>query len=173
MTTPLISNLASFKRTIEYEKARVKGQATKRYQKFVTAILTDLAKNTPQWSGDLAASWEVVIGAGGEASPHYDTPFKQRPHQRPAPFFRGDMPAVKYTLMVNKFAIDTLKWNNKVSVVNNNPTLHQIQKHAPTGDGWLRPRNFISGDILATAFVAHKWGTTRGYGDLNLNPPTS
>lgn len=172
MSTPMVANLASFKRTIENLKEGVKGTATTRYKKFVTAILTDLAKNTPQWSGDLAASWEVVVGAGGEASTHHDTPFKQRPQQYPAPFFRGDMPAVKYALMVNSFAIDTIKWNNKVKIVNTNSTLRAIKAKSSTGDGWLRPRNYISGDIMAVNFVAHKWNTKRGYGDLNLNPPT-
>jgi hypothetical protein len=162
MAIGYVNNLASFSRTIVREKARVKGTATAVYQKFVKDILTDLAKNTPQWSGDLAASWEVVVSANGVPS-GYTSPFKSFPPAYPAPHEKGDMEAVKYAISNNKQTIDAIRWNNIVSVVNMNPTIKLI------GDGSkLRPGNYIPGDIMAVNFVAHKWSHKRGYRDLNL-----
>lgn len=171
-----VNNLASFKRTIAYEKARVRGEATKVYKGFVKAMLTDLAKNTPQWSGDLAASWEVVVGAGGQPTAYHQTPFKSNPIEYPAPYFKGSMEAVKYALYVNSFAIDTLTWNNIVSIVNVNPTVKAIGNGVENTNRALpgkkrtslRPGNYIPGDIMAVNFVAHKWAHRRGHGDLNL-----
>ena len=65
MATSMISNLGSFKKTLAYHKRRIKETATQRVQRFTKDVLIDLAKNTPQWSGDLAASWQVVVGEGG------------------------------------------------------------------------------------------------------------
>ena len=161
-STAFVGNLASFQRTIAREKAKVKGTATAVYQKFVKDILTDLAKNTPQWSGDLAASWEVVVSAKGLPS-GYTSPFKDFPYAYPAPHAKGDMEAVKYAIKNNKQTIDAILWNNIVSVVNMNPTVKAI------GDGSkLRPDNYIPGDIMAVNFVAHKYAHKRYHRDLNL-----
>lgn len=166
-----VNNLTSFQRTIAREKAKVKGTATAVYQKFVKDILTDLAKNTPQWSGDLAASWEVVVSAKGVPS-GYVSPFKRFPHEKDPPHKIGDMDAVKYALKNNKQTIDAILWNNIVSVVNFNPTIKAIEtayeNSANKGREWLRPGNYIKGDFMAVNFVAHKYAHKRYHLDLNL-----
>ena len=167
MTVPMITNLASFKRTVANLKEQVKGTATSRYQNFVTAVLTDLAKNTPQWSGDLAASWQVVVGRG--STPDARNMFiKSVPYERPAPHSKGDMEAVNVALNFNREAIGSIRWNSIVSLANSNRTVGEIRVKG--GDAWLRPANrpSIPGDIMAVAFVAHKYSTKRQYGDLNL-----
>jgi hypothetical protein len=135
--------------------AAMQGRLNAAYREFVVSILTELVENTPQWSGDLAASWRVraegnTSRTGGSSS----TGFKRDPIERPAPFFRGDEPAIFYALSVNSEVINSIRYNTRVTIFNDNPTAEIITQ----SDIVLRPGNFIAGDVMALAHTITKFG---------------
>lgn len=153
-----LRNLQSFEKSVGRAKARAEGKVTRRYQEFVAKILKELAANTPQWSGDLAASWEVVVGKDTPASQFGHTDLKQTPPvPRALAKFKGDKAAVEEALQRNAFILLTIRWNSNVRIVNNNPT-----QYVPGfNEGRLRRGNFIPGDLMAAAYVASRYSTGR------------
>lgn len=153
MARPLISNLSDFKNTINAAKGRIDGTVTKRYRALVTNILKDLAQYTPQATGDLAASWQVVVGASQEAHDLGPTPFRPvRGTFMPAVYQMGSKPARDYTLAINEFVIQSIRWNSKVSIQNANPTAQEIDPSR------LRPGNFVvREDFMALSLVAARY----------------
>jgi len=145
-----ISNLNAVKFSIDQAKAKLEGTVNAQMRGVVSLMLRDLATNTPQWSGDLAASWQVVVG--GETYPLGQTGFKSNPIVRPAPHFKGDSEAVNYAMEMNAGMLSQIRYNKKISIVNNNPTVDAIET-----EGQLRPGNFISGDFMAVKYVAQKY----------------
>jgi hypothetical protein len=153
-----IRNLQSFEKAIGRAKARLEGNVTSRYRDFVAKVLHDLALNTPQWSGDLAASWQVVVGKGASAEPNTVTALKHTPMlPRQLAKFKGHDNAVNYAMQRNEFALQSIRWNSNVKIVNTNPTADIIE----SGITRLRPGNYIPGDIMATATVMAKYNIGR------------
>lgn len=119
-----ITGLESFRKHIDTLKKNVQGQITLRYRAYVKSMLYDLAVNTPQWSGDTAASWQVVAGKGSQAESVKSglkvTPWRSlRGNEKQM----GDMEAVNLAMQRNEGNIAAIKWNSHVSIVNNNPAM--------------------------------------------------
>lgn len=152
-----ITGLDSFKKSLEAAKARQLGQINASYRKFVIDILSELVLNTPQWSGDLAASWRVKVeGSSTRVGGSEYTPFKSKPRERPAPHFRGDEAALAYALAVNQEVIDSIRYNSRVTIYNDNKTA-EIISTPWMQELWLRPNNFIEGDVMAIAHTISKY----------------
>lgn len=155
-----VSNLEAFKNSLMAARARTQGTVTKRYRLYVANILHDLAANTPQWSGDLAASWQVKVGAKNQIAfdPGY-TELKQKEWRDVNPVqFRGYPTAVKTAMDKNAAAIASIRWNSKVSIQNVSQTLTVgDDEKGPLQEGDLRINNFIPGDFMAVQFVADKY----------------
>jgi hypothetical protein len=159
MTSAFIGNLQGFTKTLASARAKIEGNATTRYQKFVKQTVRELSRNTPQWSGDLAASWQVLVGKGAVVM---DAPYTAlKGEWEPgdvAPHFIGDRGAVNLAVKRNEAFIKLIRWNSVVRIENNSKTLL-------TGDGNpanpgliteqnLREGNYIPGDIMAVKTVA-------------------
>lgn len=158
-----ISNLQTLRHSMDLAKDRIEGTVTDRYRKAVRIVLKDLAANTPQWSGDLAASWQVVVGKGAKAAyPEY-TPLKSDFSRQLAPKWKGDGTAVDLALQRAEFDIASIRWNSHVSIVNVSKTLTEGEGGPPlTDERQLRPGNFIKGDFMAVKYVAHKYAMAGG-----------
>jgi len=165
-----ITGLEGFKKQIDSLKKELRGKVAVKYRLFVTNMLYDLAVNTPQWSGDTAASWEVVVGKGGEAG-EGSSPFKVTPWSdlRGSEKRMGDMEAVQFALQRNAANIEAIRYNSYVSIVNNNPTMDLLM----SGQVHLRPENqgggsgrpsFVMPAVLS--FVQDKY--TRQHVNLKL-----
>lgn len=154
---PVVSNLQAFRNSIKSAKGRLDGTVTDRYRKFVRQILKDLALQTPQWSGDLAASWQIVSGAGQVPLTLAATPFKVENFRSIEPKQKGDRAAVNYALQANEFVLKSLRYNSIVSIQNTNSTLNELTEEE------LRKVNrpTIPGDMLAIKQVAAKWSTKK------------
>lgn len=151
-----VTGLDNFRHSVEGAKARLEKKVNERYRELVANVLTELALNTPQWSGDLAASWRVTAEGettrvGGRAG---KTGFKQVPHSARPSFFKGDYPAVEYALTANAGVISTIRYNTKVTIFNDNSTQSKISEDT------LRPRNFIPGDIMAVEHVKYLFSSS-------------
>lgn len=150
MAGAFISNLNAVKHSINLVKAKLEGEVNSQMRGVVGLILQDLATNTPQWSGDLAASWQVEVS--GESAPIGESGLKQDPYEYPAPHFKGDREAVDITMANNAGMLSQIRYNKQISIVNNNPTVDAI-----VTEGQLRPNNFIPGDFMAVKYVAQKY----------------
>lgn len=161
MSKPFVSNLEAFKKSLSAAQGRAQGTVTRRYRNYVTNILHDLAANTPQWSGDLAASWQVMVGAKNQVAMDIGpTPFKAEDGKwwEQIPKAIGSDEAVKYALRMNKTAIDSIRWNSIVTIQNVSNTLTEgDDEGGPLQESDLRPYNFIPGDFMAVHFVADKY----------------
>lgn len=125
-----ITGLENFKNSVLRSRARLKENVTHRYQMLVTDILKSLVRSTPQWSGDLAASWEVQAGKGNQGSKQGGyTSLKTVPFEFPRPV-AGD--SLGYALTANAEALKAIRWNSYVSIQNHSPTLS-------TGDNGNNP----------------------------------
>ena len=161
---PMVSNLQAFKHSLEAVDARLKNGYTKAYQAHVTKMLKDLVLNTPQWSGDLAASWQVVVGSKAQAVPHgytmlKDTAYMTKPQEGADRKSIGDTGAWGLAYANNMEAIASIRWNSHVSIQNVSKTLTvgNPDGHPLVDEGQLRPGNFIEGDFMAVQYVAMKY----------------
>lgn len=162
----LISNLQSFNKTIKYAHAKVEHKATAYYKGFVTLMLTELASHTPQYTGTLAASWQVIVGKGAQPIPDHMVLDLINEDWRNSSDIKwiGDEEAVAIALRENEEAINSIRWNSHVYIINTHPGL--------TGsDGdfidpfELREGNFVSReDFMAVAYVASKYSHKNGRG---------
>lgn len=150
-----LSGLEKFKNSVMALEARLDKRVTAKYQEVVTDILVELVANTPRWTGDLAASWKVVVGKTAHQTlpqtGHY-TPFKRVDLMpkwetpRPVP---GD--SLGYAMLENAEAIYNIRWNSYVSIVNNSPT---VNVGNPVGD---RPAFLIDPKFAALDSIKSKY----------------
>jgi hypothetical protein len=151
-----VQGLENFRASILGAKAKHEKRVNAAYRELVADVLTELALNTPQWSGDLAASWRVKAEGSYSRSVrtagyYGQTPFKKNPYEFPAPYRKGSMPAVDYALARSAEVINSIRYNSRVSIYNDNPTVDEISEQT------LRPSNFIPGDIMAIEYVHRKF----------------
>lgn len=116
-----IQGLRSWQRSIQAEKARKIGQLTKQYQAFVVKVFEDLVLHTPQWSGNLAANWQVRLTNDGPATHQnwykkgHTGGFQDHTYQ-PVQVGDGEAP---YTAIERAAAqIEKMHWNTKVRFEN-------------------------------------------------------
>lgn len=162
----LISNLQSFNKTIKYAHARVEHKATAYYKGFVTLMLTELASHTPQYTGSLAASWQVVVGKNGRPIPDHAVRdmIDEDWHHRVDAKWIGDPIAVELALQENEEAINSIRWNSHVIIVNTHPGLTGSEGD-PIDPFALREGNFVSReDFMAVSYVASRYSHQNGRG---------
>lgn len=159
-----ITGLESFRNTLKQANAAAQGQATAVYRKQVRAILKDLAASTPQFSGDLAASWQVVVGKGAVPEDKGYTNLKDTVEPGQEPHFKGDKAAISYALAANSYRLEQIRWNSVVSIANVSSTLTGGEGDKPLQEIDLRPGNFIPGDFMAVRYVAAKYSHRGGKG---------
>jgi len=149
-----IRGIESQLRSTEAALARQLGTLNQAYRLFIEKLLVELVVNTPQWSGDLAASWIVLAeGKSSRSGSTEATGFKSTPYVRPAPHTRGDLPALQFAIMNNADVLASIRYNTRVTIYNENPTAFKIvgQEHK------LRLANFIPGDVMAIAHTISKF----------------
>jgi hypothetical protein len=116
-----IQGLRSWQRSIQAEKARKVGQVTKQYQEFIKKVFEDLVLHTPQWSGNLAAGWQVRLTNDGPATrvnwykKNHTGGFKDKTYE-PVQIGDGEAP---YTAIERALPqIEKVYWNTKVRFEN-------------------------------------------------------
>lgn len=142
-------------------KAKVGETATNFVKRKTTEILTELVNNTPQFTGDLAASWTVVTNSFSPLygySPLKDDVGNYNLSEYPAKF-KGDKEALRIALAVNSSILASIKYNTIISIQNTSPTAVKLQTGA-IREGQLRPGNFIPGDVLAIKHTLNKFRFT-------------
>lgn len=118
-----IEGLNGYKKQIESLRKDFRNEVTRKYREHISGILYELAMGTPQWSGDAAASWTVIVGKDGVttgANPSVETGLKYDPWWKiPERRYTGHMDAVNMAIDRNKDAISSIRYNSYVAIRNN------------------------------------------------------
>lgn len=144
-----VRNLRQFLNGVVAERARLEGKVTQKYQQYVTKVFKDLVSHSPQWSGHLAANWNVVL-TNDSAPGVY--PWKVDDYSRPV-FQMGDPAAINFALNRAKPKIKSMRWNTKVTFVNPVPYASEIEDDPSK----LRPVNLVSGQVVLARYIAQKY----------------
>lgn len=119
-----IKGLDDFKRKLKMDQLRLERRVTNAIQNLVWDVFTDLAVITPQWSGNMAANWFIVLGSDPtpDAIPYNVGEFW--PVTRGMldngffPNQQGDEEAINASMSREYNKIKRIRWNSKIRIVN-------------------------------------------------------
>ena len=158
-----IKGLNTFITKTEKQKAQIKQKASSFIRKKVTSVLKDLVNQTPQWSGDLAGSWIVLVGAGSQefGAKYYYSGLKEEYlgyFTDITPKWMGDKEALNYALQKAQGPLNRIAYNSVISIVNSSPTSKLVDnKNDTIGGKSLRPGNYLPEELLAINAVRLKY----------------
>lgn len=151
--------VSGVRQTLEQLKSaqlRLELRATERYRNFVKVVFTDLVAHTPQYAGNLAANWHVVVGAKDAygSGPSYVEHFS-KPINRHAAHIAGDSEAVSRAMARAYAAIEHIKYNSAVAIMNSAPYSDEVDAGlGPSARGTIRRVNQFSGQFVPIHGVA-------------------
>lgn len=155
----VIFGLNKYIRKTEKQKERIKVGAAEFTRRKVRAVLRDLVLNTPQWSGNTAASWKIELN-------YLDTDYTQSSlylgsdddawrNIINSPKFKGDKEAWTVALAANIKALEAIRYNSQIRIVNVGVYAGELAT-APERELKLRSGNYIQGDVMAVKTVTFK-----------------
>ena len=137
------SGVDGFIRALKKELARVNKETLAVYTKWATTIHADIVRLTPQWGGNLAASWYLDIGAPSSGAQELGDPSVRKfdsPGTGRQPYSRGLDPAVSISLARGKkFKIPALT----AKVFIHNPVSYADEVEADSGPNPIRAVNRV------------------------------
>lgn len=156
MITIRATSLAKSLKNLERLRKRVSDTADGRFRQKVLYLFEYALKVSPQFSGDFASNWHMVVDSG--ASPAYKVwpakgvmqTFQERKRIASyggvveAPRKAGDPEAVNFALTRARFKLKGVTRNSKISFVNTTSlTTDGSQMIGPDGKVNLRPENLM------------------------------
>ena len=153
-----VDNLERFILSLQAEKARLDKRVTKTYQEFVAQAFQDLLLHTPQYSGQMAASWHILLT--NENAPSHVGWYKKGQTGRfygghYEPVEMGDGEAISEAWDRAEIKIGKIRWNTKVSFVNTDPLAPAVQANLINPP--VRPVNLVDGAVAMAAYVRHRY----------------
>lgn len=127
-----------------------------------------IVRGTPEWTGNLAASWKLTVGA--PAAWYDPTIFKSTGWDRlsapgdhtPSPFSRQtpNEAAIHYALSIAREQITFVRLGADVFITNNAPYSVEVETNLRAADGraFLRPVNLVDGRVEMLNAAADKFG---------------
>ena len=142
----LSERIAKIHAGIEAKKAYAEEKATNYVKKICANLLYDAAMASPQWSGDYASNWRIVT----DSIPGYDPQLKVNPWQSVEdPFEMGDDLAVSIAVDRGRGAIDKVRWNMPIYLINATPVADLLD----AGQVNLRPVNKLSPEMSVVSYL--------------------
>ena len=142
----LSERIAKIHAGIEAKKAHAEQKATNHIQKICANLLYDAAMASPQWSGDYASNWRIVT----DSLPGYDPQLKVKNWQSVEdPFQMGDDLAVSIAVDRGRGAIDKIRWNLPIYLINATPVADLLD----AGQVNLRPVNKLSPEMSVVSYL--------------------
>jgi hypothetical protein len=137
----------------------VRGQAKK--------ILKDLVLNTPQWTGNTAASWQIETPSVSVS--YYDTVLERdwKELDRSTAYFKGDTQAWKVALANAQPALRSIRYNSTIKILNTAPYADELAT-LPEEELGLRRGNYIPGDVMAVNLATAKYKLSSNVVGLGL-----
>ena len=158
-----VSGTRELANRLRKDVAKIKGSIQMTHQNLVRRMFIDLVVHTPQWSGDLASHWAIEFH--GKSAP---APFTAGLGERfKEPYQMGSEPAIRVAVTRELAKIPEIKYNSKVSFVNNMPYTSEVQAgvgpyNPKTGDyREIRDENKLFGKVAMVAFIDAKYRNKR------------
>ena len=144
----------SWKVKTEKAKARIKSKATDYVRRQVKKIYQEALFVSPQWSGNYAYNWDIETTAHPVT---YSTFLKVRPWRKlkieKTMKHAGHPVAIVMAMGKLDAALETVKWNSNVRLVNKSPVAPLIE----SGQVKLRPVNKIPGGAGVINYLNFKF----------------
>jgi hypothetical protein len=110
-------------------------------------------EGTPEWSGDLVASWRITVGA--PAAGYSETPFKEASLGglaiNPEPYSRvmPNAAAIRYAMSIASSQLPQVHLGSEVFISNPSPYAQEVEDNAKAGSGrtFIRPVNLVDGRV--------------------------
>lgn len=142
------------------QKENIKSTATDFVRRKAKEVLKTAVKVSPQFSGNLAANWQLELtSTGGTRYLPYamrSPGFNWRKVTNSAKHKVGDTEALEYNLRyVNDFPLENLKWNSRIKLVNHAPQLElwESGQIAPRPENALASKQIIEHLKMRYKFV--------------------
>lgn len=150
------NNINALTAMTERQRKQVKQKANIYVRGKVVEVLKAALKVSPAWSGNYAYNWQIEHAATGKAD--YQKTFKVedwRLLQKPWRVMnKGDKGLMQRNLQsLNKEAIDSIKYNSKIKLVNYAPVAEMIEQNQVK----LRPESAIPGDAGVMSYLKAKY----------------
>jgi len=149
-----ISGLNAFMQKSKKQRALIKQGAANFVRQQTKRILKDLVLNAPQWSGNTAAMWRVetyAVGDSGDLSRLHTADWQSLLPDNVK--WKGDKEALRVALEDSGYALQSIRYNSKIALVNNSPVADKIAAQTIK----LREGNFIDGDAMAMKLAANNY----------------
>jgi hypothetical protein len=154
-----LNGLNKYKLKSEAQKAQIRQGAANYVRQSVRTVLRELVLNTPQWSGNTAASWRIDLNSL-PADEGYSRLWRDdwmEVLDEGGPAFIGNKLAWKVALEDNATAFKAIRYNSNIRIVNVAPFADELAT-GDVKDLKLRKGNYIPGDVMAVKLVAQKHG---------------
>lgn len=127
-----LKNANAWKAKTEAQRKRVKVTATEHVKSRALAVLKEALKVSPQYTGNYAYNWQILVGAGMQGQAYWSDRWR-----KPGFDFRtvsnprsaGDMSNLDVVIMDAKEQLSHAKWNSVISIVNTSPVAEDIEQH--------------------------------------------
>lgn len=161
-------NLSEFNSAIDAALTALERDVTHAFRGFSLTVFRELVENSPQWSGNLAANWNVGINApAGEYNELVDKRGAWYGHaDQPSrgdfdPRVRGHAYAVGVAMGRNLPRLRAIGLRDRVHISNETAYLMQVEDDvSDEGESpYIRPENKIDGVVALREYVQLKYST--------------
>lgn len=161
-----IVGLNGYLKKSKKQQAQIKNGAANFVRKQTKTILKDLVLNTPQWSGNTAAMWQIETPSVEVNAKN--TKFAREDWWNIVPeSFKGDTEAWKVALANAQPALKSIRYNSTIKIVNTAPYADELAT-LPEEDLKLRKGNYIPGDVMAVNLATAKYKLSSNIVGLGL-----
>lgn len=157
-----VENLAEVMMGIDQWVEAVEDLADTTFRGLTAKAFRYILEGTPEWTGDLVASWRITIGA--PASGYTPTIFKEAELGglviNPEPFSRvtPNHAAVQYALSIAKGQLAFVTLGTEVYISNPSPYAQQVEDNQKaSGNSFIRPVNLVNGRVEMVHAAADKF----------------
>lgn len=150
-----ITGKNAYMRKSAAQRAMIKQGAANFVRQQTTKVLKDLVLNTPQWSGNTAASWQIEtpsVPVSYEPTALAVEDWKDVEN----PSFIGDAKAWKEALANAQPALKSIRYNSTIQLKNTAPFSDELAT-LPEEELKLRKGNYIPGDVMAVYLATSKY----------------
>lgn len=161
-------NLSEFNSGVDAALAAIERDVTHALRGFATTVFRELVENSPQWSGNLAANWNIGINApSGDYNELVDKTGAWYGHADQQhrgdfdPRVRGHAYAVGVAMGRNLPQLRAVGLRDTVHIGNNTGYLERVEDdESDSGKSpYIRPENKIDGVVALREYVQLKYST--------------
>lgn len=153
-----VSGLNQLLLKLDRHKLRVQKSIAKAKVDLATRVFTDVVEGSPQWSGNLAANWDIEVGAS-KASYSPIAGYSATEWNKGGSYEVGHPLAIGMA-MPHLSKLSEVKWNSKINVVNYTPYGSEVEAGQGPNGRPIRPENYVYGQIAMVAYAVMKHGAT-------------